>query len=280
MRPLLGVLLASTLASTLALSACSSGESPVPEAAGSSAAPSSTPPSSKPTPTPKPKPDPPPQAGDCYLFGYQSALAPTRTQRASPCTKPHTAVTFFVGRFDKGLRVDGRQVHKVESTVCPHRFASFVGGTLEDRRLSLLRTVWFTPSVQQAALGARWFQCVAIALRGNEQLAALQVPVEGVLDSDSTRSHYALCATDQPGSSDFEQRLCSLPHSWRALRTVPFSPGPYPGDATVRSAGQTPCQDAARSVASDPLNFQWSYAWPTKAQWQAGQTYGVCWAPG
>jgi len=275
MRRLLSLL----VATGLALTACAGGESSAPEAGGSPSVPSSAP-SSKAAPTPKPKPDPPPQAGDCYLFGYQSALAPTRSRKPSPCAKPHTAVTFFVGRFDKGLRVDGGQVHRLESTVCPNRFASFVGGTLEDRRLSLLRTVWFTPSVQQAALGARWFQCVAIALRGDQQLAALQVPVEGVLDSDSARSHYALCATDQPGTSDFEQRLCSLPHSWRALRTVPFAPGPYPGDGKVRSAGQTPCQDAARAVAGDPLSFQWSYAWPTKEQWQAGQTYGICWAPG
>jgi hypothetical protein len=184
-----------------------------------------------------------------------------------------------VGRFDKGLPVDGDKVHRLESTVCPQRFAELVGGTREDRRLSLLRAVWFTPTVDQAGLGARWFQCVAIALRGDGSLAFLQVPVKDALENDAARTHYALCATDEPGTSDFEQRLCSLPHSWQALRTVPFAPGPYPGEDKVKAAGQSPCQDAARAVASDPLDYQWSYAWPSKQQWQDGQTYGVCWAP-
>jgi hypothetical protein len=274
MRHLLGLL----AATALALTACSGSQSSTPSA-GPSAPPSTTPSSSSPTPTPKPRPDPPPRAGDCYLIGYDSALAPTRTKQAVSCHDVHTAVTFYVGRFDRGLRVDGDRVHHLESTVCPREFARFAGGTTEDRRLSLLRTVWFTPSVDQAALGARWFQCVAIALRGDQHLAVLDVPVRGALDSDVARSHYALCATDEPGTADFEQRLCSLPHSWRALRTVPFAGGPYPGEDKVRAAGQTPCQDAARSVASDPLNYQWSYAWPTKKQWEGGQTYGICWAP-
>jgi hypothetical protein len=175
--------------------------------------------------------------------------------------------------------VDGKRVHAIESKVCPHRFASFVGGTVDQRRISLLRTVWFTPTVAQAALGARWFQCVAIALRGDQHLALLEVPVAGSLDRDAGRGHYGLCATAEPGSTGYQQRLCALPHTWRALRSVGFAPGHYPGVEQVKAAGQAPCQDAARSVATDPLDYQWSYTWPTQAQWKAGQTYGVCWAP-
>jgi len=32
-------------------------------------------------------------------------------------------------------------------------------------------------------------------------------------------------------------------------------------------------------VADDPLNYRWGYEWPTEQQWQAGQHYGICWAP-
>jgi hypothetical protein len=274
MRPVrvLLVLLASCL---VALTACSSSSS-TPRADSSSPSGSA---SVSDSPTPRPKPDPPPEVGACYLLRYDDALAPTTDRKPRSCRDPHTAVTYFVGRFARGLPVDGAQVHRVESTVCPRRFAEFVGGTPEDRRLSLLRAVWFTPTVKQADLGARWFQCVAIALRGDGSLAILERPVKDAMENDASRTHYALCATDQPGTADFEQRLCSLPHSWQALRTVPFAPGRYPGEETVRAAGQTPCQDAARAVASDPLNYQWSYAWPSQKQWQEGQTYGVCWAP-
>jgi hypothetical protein len=196
-----------------------------------------------------------------------------------PCADRHSAVTFYVGSFGHHLAVDGDRVHQLESTVCPRRFAGFVGGTLEYRRLSLLRTVWFTPTVEQASRGAHWFQCVAIALASEQNLAPLAVPVPGVLNRSDGRDHYALCGSAEPGTSGFEQRMCALSHSWRALRTVPFAPGRYPGENKVRAAGQSPCRDAGRAVASDPLSYQWSYQWPTQAQWEAGQTWGVCWAP-
>jgi hypothetical protein len=231
------------------------------------------------TVTPKPKPKPPPPADACYRLGYTQALAPTNPARPVPCSGRHTAVTFFVGSYDPRLAVDGDQVHRIESTVCPRRFAAYVGGSLEARRLSLLRTVWFTPTADQAALGAHWFQCVAIALQGSRHLALLDGPVQGTLDQQAGQDHYALCGTAEPGTSGFQQRICALPHSWKALRTVPFPPGPYPGADQVKAAGQTPCQDAGRVAASDPLDYQWSYQWPTLQQWRAGQTWGTCWAP-
>jgi hypothetical protein len=236
-----------------------------------------------PTPTPTetipPTPPKPPHVRTCYRLGYDDALAPTRSKKPVPCTGGHTAVTFFVGRYDKSLSVDGDAVHQLESTACPRRFAAFVRGTPDDRRLSMLRTVWFTPTVQQAARGGHWFECVAIALRDDDHLALLQVPVEGVLERPVGRQHYALCATAEPGTAGFEQRICAVPHSWVALRTVYFKPGPYPGVAEVRSAGQQPCQDAGADASSDPLNYRWSYQWPTPEQWKAGRTYGICWAP-
>jgi Septum formation len=260
----------------LTLAACSTANSSAPEA---DPTPVLRSPATSPTATIAPQPSPPPGPHACYRLAYDDALAPTNHQRPVPCNGQHTAVTFFVGHFPAKLAVDGDPVHRLESTACPRRFAGFVGGTIEDRRLSLLRTVWFTPTVDDAALGAHWFQCVAIALQGDQELAPLAGPVHGALDRSAARDRYALCGTAEPGTAGFEQRMCALSHSWRALRTVPFSAGRYPGVDHVRSAGQTPCRDAGRAVANDPLSYRWSYQWPTLQQWRAGQTWGTCWAP-
>jgi hypothetical protein len=259
-----------------ALTACGSGGSS-PDAGPTQVLTTPTP---TPTETIPPTPPKPPSVGACYRLGYDEALAPTFDKRPVPCTGIHTAVTYFVGSYPKSLPVDGARVHRLESTVCPNRFASYVGGTVDDRRLSMLRAVWFTPTGEQAGRGGHWFQCTAIALRGDQNLALLRGPLKAVLASSEGRDHYALCGTAQPGTTGFEQRICAAEHSWRALRTVTFDPGPYPGQDHVRAAGQQPCQDAGKSAASSPLSFRWSYQWPSRQQWQDGQTYGVCWAPG
>jgi hypothetical protein len=261
----------------LVLTGCSSSGSSTPKVASTPLL--SSPTSSATSVVTPPPPPPPPPAHACYRLGYADALAPTSDVKPSPCTGPHTAVTFFVGKLPPHQAVDGAAVHRLVSTACPRRFASFVGGTVDERRLSLLRTVWFTPTLEQAQAGARWFRCEAIAIRDDQDLAPLSGPISGALDSDATRQRFALCGTAEPGTSGFQQRICSSPHSWRALSTVDFAAGAYPGVDHVKSAGQAPCQDAAHAVAGDPLNFRWSYQWPTLQQWRAGQTYGVCWAP-
>ena len=131
---------------------------------------------------------------------YADALAPTISTQPVPCTGPHTAVNFYVGSYAANLSVDGAAVHRLVATECPERFATFAGGTLEDRRLSLLRTVWFTPTVEQAALGARWYSCVALAIRDSRHLAVLTTRVAGALDTSDGRAHYGLCGTAEPGS--------------------------------------------------------------------------------
>ncbi|MGC4109660.1 MAG: septum formation family protein [Nocardioides sp.] len=271
----IGLSLASaTLA--LVLGACSGSGSSTPEA-GPTPADASSP---TPTQTVPARPEKPPKVGSCYRLGYAEALAPTLDKRPATCGGVHTAVTFYVGSLRAHVATDSARARRLESTVCPRRFATFVGGTLDQRRVSMLRTVWFGPSTEQAGVGAHWFVCTAIALRGDQNLALLRGPLHGVLAASTGRDHYGICGTAEPGTAGFEQRICASPHSWRALRTIAFPPGRYPGAAHVQSAGKETCQNAANDVASDPLHYTWSYQWPSREQWKAGQTYGVCWAPG
>ena len=249
-------------------------------------------PSAEPTPTPSssaPAPPtatavPPPDDRACYALDYDQAVAPTSDEHPVDCQDDHTSMTFAVGRLHTVvdghlLAVDSDRVQAQVAQTCPDRLAGFVGGTVEARRLSMLRAVWFTPTVEQSDAGASWFRCDVIALAGDEKLAPLTGKVAGVLDKSAGQERYGMCGTAEPGTPRFARVICSDQHSWRAIATVPFRDGAYPGLEKVRAAGDTPCQDAARAVAADTLNFQWGYEWPTAAQWDAGQTYGLCWAP-
>lgn len=257
--------LALALAAALLLGGCTGGDS------GDSGDAGSTPTgSARPTPTASPTPPPRPRDRSCYRLSHDDALAPTAGVDSVPCTSRHTSMTYVVG--DLGTAVD-------PARTCRERFAAFVGGTPEDRQLSMLRPVWFTPSEEDLAAGADWYRCDAVALAGSDRLAPLNGRLKGALDRERQRDAYAMCGTARPGTPGFERVVCSDRSTWRAVATVPFTAKRYPGPAKVRSAGDGPCEDAGSAASGGSLDCEWGYEWPTADQWAAGQRYGICWAP-
>jgi hypothetical protein len=269
--PLLGALLLGVL------TGCT-GDDEKPEGA-----PGSQPPTSHGKPA---KPAPEPRKGQCYRLSYDDALAPTAHRKPVGCTRPHTGLTFYVGALDtlvNGhlLAVDSQRVRSQIASECPRRFASYVGGSTEQRRLSMLATAWFSPTLQQSDRGQSWFRCDLIALSGPGRLATLTGRLADVLDSSTGRARWARCATGKPGTKGSEHVLCSRDDAWRAVSTIdlPARKGAaWPGESAVKAAGDR-CEDKVQAVAENPLTFSWGYEWPTRKQWNAGQHYGICWAP-
>jgi len=244
---------------------------------------SSATPSAEASPTPADLP-PAPREGACHRLTYAEAVAPTASLRDVPCDQEHTAVTFAVGELDTAVgghlvTVDSERVRDQVTRACPDLFERHVGGTPEQRRLSVLRPVGFTPTVEQSDRGATWFRCDAVAVAQETTLGPLGPGLAGVLDTEAGRTRYGLCATAGPGTEGFRTVICSAEHSWRAVRTVLFAGDSYPGTATVREAGTQPCRAAGRAASGDALDFQWGYEWPTAERWRAGRTYGICWVP-
>lgn len=273
MRARIRALLAVALLPAVLLAAGCTAEEREPESPAASSAP-------KPTATAVPLPE----DGACYRLSFDDVLAPSTQAEEVQCTAEHTSMTFAVGTLDRVvdghlLAVDSDRVLDRLAERCPDRLAGLVGGTREEARLSMLRPVWFTPTLAQADAGADWFRCDVIGVAGQERLAPLPRRLAGVLETEEGRRRWGMCGTAEPDSADFERVLCSAPHSWRAIAVVAFESGDYPGEDVVRDRGQTPCEDAGRQVADDALNFRWGYEWPTREQWASGQTYGRCWAP-
>nr|WP_253945623.1 septum formation family protein [Nocardioides sp. zg-DK7169] len=227
---------------------------------------------------------PAPKVGTCHRLTYAEAVAPVAPEGSVPCAKPHTSVTYAAGALDDVVRghlvaVDSARVQAQVAQTCPRALRGFLGGTLDDLRLSMLRPVWFTPTVEQSDAGARWYRCDVIAVTAGKRLTPLGRGLRGVLGREGDRNRYAMCGTAAPDAASFRRVQCSQEHTWRAISVVGLPGGPYPGTEAVRAAGQAPCEDAGRDVAADPLSFSWGYEWPTLEQWRAGQTYGRCWAP-
>jgi hypothetical protein len=211
-------------------------------------------------------------------------LAPTTDAAPVSCRRPHTAQTYHVGTLDPVvnghlLAVDAKRVQAQVAEACPRRLGRFLRGTPAQLRLSALRAVWFTPTLEQSDEGESWYRCDAIALAGGDRLARLDRRVEGVLATPAGRERFGICGTARPGTPGFERIICSRPHAWRAISSYDVPGRSYPGAAAVRAVGQKRCQAAGQAVADDSLNYQWGYDWPTATQWRAGQRYGLCWAP-
>lgn len=271
----------------LALAGCTSdapgataGSSPTASASSASSSPSAT-------ATPAPPPEPPADEA-CYRLSYDEAVAPTTSDPPVPCRNGHTSQTYAVGRLDlvdNGhlLAVDSKAARTQVARRCPTRLSAYLGATRDQLRLSLLRPVWFTPTIEESDAGADWYRCDVIAVTGEQTLARFDGSLARVMAEPEGRDEFGMCGTAQPGTKEFRRVLCRDDHSWRAIDVVELTGkgkrDAYPGPDTVREAGQEPCAEAAREIASDPLDYEWGYEWPTKDQWQAGQTYGRCWSP-
>ncbi len=260
----------------MTLAGCSGGDDDPAAASRTTAAPS-------PPPTAGPPPRPP-DDGACYNLSFRQALAPTSSKKPTRCNRPHTSETYTVGTLDtvaEGhlLAVDSRQVRAQVANACPAALTEFLGGEPADLRLSMIRPVWFTPSVAQSDRGADWYRCDVVVVAGDKELAEPDASLKGALRKDAVRDRYAMCGTAAPDSESFERVICSAKHSWRAILVVPYQPGKYPGRQAVVEPLLSPCEDAGLDAAVDPLDYQWGYEYPTKEQWEMGQTWGLCWAP-
>lgn len=248
--------------------------------------PTTIPPSagSSPTKPPTATEAPAPEDGACHRLTFDEALSPTAGLGTVSCKKRHTAETYAVGTVDNLadghlLAIDSEQVQQQVATTCPQSLSRAVGGSLEALRLSMLRAVWFTPTVEESDAGSDWYRCDVVALAGSDRLSTVRESLVGVLSTPQGRDTYGMCGTAGPDDADFERVPCADPHSWRAFSVIDLPDGDYPGRAAVSSAGQEPCRDAAAAIADDALDYEWGFEGPDRDQWAAGQTFVRCWAP-
>lgn len=265
------------LVASLAVAGCSGEDDPQADPTPAAS------PTAQPPPTAAPAP-PRPRRLECRRLDFDAALAPTDSKQVVSCRTLHTAQTYSVGQLrtvvDGHLvAVDSARVQEQVARACPRKLAAFLGTTDDALRLTMLRAVWFTPSVEESDAGANWYRCDALAVAGDDRLARIRGSLEGALEDAAALDTYGMCGTAAPDDPSFTRVLCRESHSWRAIEIVELKGKAYPGENRVRAAGQGPCEDAGREVADDALDYEWGYEWPTADQWAAGQTYGRCWAP-
>jgi hypothetical protein len=74
--------------------------------------------------------------------------------------------------------------------------------------------------------------------------------------------------------------VCRRRHAWRAVDTVDLPRTARYLGAAASDQGDAECKDVAAARSGGALRYTWSFEWPTRDQWRAGQRYGYCWVPG
>jgi len=117
-------------------------------------------------------------------------------------------------------------------------------------------------------------------LRSEGKLLQLPARVKGALDQTDALDRFGTCGTaTAPDAGGFSRVVCSQRHRSRAVGVFDL-----PRDARylakdVEADGNSACKDVAAKRAKGDLKYTWSFEWPTRAQWAAGQRYGYCWVP-
>jgi len=269
---------AAGLALTVVASLATGCSSDSPRAAGTTS-PTAAAPSTSATPPPAA-----PAARACYDLDFAAAVKPTSDAAPVPCGSAHTTATIHVGTVRPVvdghlLAVDSDTVQQQVASRCRAQVARYLGGDEETRRLSRLTVVWFTPTLAESDRGALWFRCDLVALAGHDRLAPLPRRTRNLLSSPDALARYGTCGTASPAAPRFQRVICSEAHTWRARATLDLpAHAPYLGK-TAGAAADAACHDIEARVASDILSLKWSFEWPTRDQWKAGQRYGYCWTP-
>ena len=260
-------------------------------------------------PTPEPERDGPtaasPRAGTGPAGGrllpdqLDEAVGPPTPGHPGRLRERHTSQTYAVGELDlvvSGhlLAVDSERSAAGREAV-PAPAPDYVGATPEQLRLSMLRPVWFTPTIEQSDARRR-----LVPLRrdrgdrGLEDRQDRQRHLQA-LAKPAGRDEYGMCGTAAAGQGDVQPRaLPGGPQLEGDLGARPRRQGDQgvdqgirggPGRRLPRREGR-PRRRRGRHLhrcrarpAADALDFEWGYEWPTKEQWRAGQTFGRCWAP-
>lgn len=235
--------------------------------------------------TPPPPPDrPAPVVRECRRLATNEALLGVVLQqsRAVPCRKGHNAQTYFVGRLTADARDAVRngnrgQLYLLASSRCRRNLVDWLGGDGGDLALSQFAFVVGVPSVDDLTAGARWLRCDAVAQRTQTSFLRLPRTTQGVLVS-ARAGQFDICV-----KGDIEKAntvVCSLPHRWRGASAVRLGSAgaAFPGGNVVTSRMRSTCETRVRSYLGTTSAFSYGWIRPTKATWQRGSRYGVCYA--
>jgi Septum formation len=216
-----------------------------------------------------------PKVGQCYNYTYAQSAGESLPTRHLSCTKKHTAVTYYVGKFSgaaaKSSSPTAKVVEAALAFACTRQLYSKLGPKVTLTRAFQAFT-YFEPTAAQWKAGARFYVCDATLFREHPtEFQSIPANYLKVIRTSAGQKKYRWCMT-----STFATVPCTSKHATKALTYVTLGKvsEAYPGDAVVVLRTEKACLKAVPRVSG--------HAWggtfwrPPAAWWPIGARTATC----
>ena len=183
--------------------------------------------------------------GDCHALTFDDINGRSNPRAKVDCATAHTALTIAVGTLPTGLTFDGDEdrLDAAVSATCGNALARTIGTNLLLFARSQYTWVWFQPTDEQIAAGARWYSCHLVVLE-DSRLGALPHPAPKL--RGKLPDAVAQCTTGA-----LEDTTCADRHAYRATYSFYAT-----GKATKRNVEKA----AGRKCPKHVTGKKWLYS--------------------
>jgi len=200
-----------------------------------------------------------PVVGECRQLTVDQAAAGSNPINPIACSSPHNARVIAVPTLPKGVTyadIGAAKLDKIATRLCYPAFRAALGQTDRVRNMSAYGFLYFQPTAQQRAAGARWLRC-DLRLRHGATLATLPTDRKPALRGTVVPAGVRRCLAGKA----LRITVCEASHRYRAAGAVKVDLKRYPGRTKLVRIGRQRCP----AVVTTDADFR--FTWNSKTVW-------------
>jgi hypothetical protein len=199
-----------------------------------------------------------PVVGECRNLTVTQAAARTDTSTPIGCRKAHDDRVIAVPNLPDGVvwtDLSDTQIGKQGIKACMPALRKALGQTDKVRDRSAYDFIFFQPTADQIAAGARWLRCDIVLVHGST-LADLPTDKEPALSGLPLSDKVARCLK----GTNHLRTTCVSKHNYRATGSFIVASRRFPGRKALIRAGRAKCPSRVNSR-------EYLFSWQPKLTW-------------
>ena len=196
-----------------------------------------------------------PAVGECRSLTLAQAGADSDTSAPVDCAEAHTSRVIAVPHLPRGVTYDDlgtpEKILRTATSLCYPAFRTVLGQNDLVRSRTAYGFLFFVPTAQQRADGARWVRC-DLTLRQGAALANLPTDRQPALKSASVPANVRRCLTGRHHLAT----TCKSSHNYRATGSFKVDLTTFPGRKRMLQIGRNRCP----ALVSTDRDFLFSWA--------------------